>query len=80
MLKKFNWIIIRFVALLILAAFLIDIEFIILNLSFIFLHINLGIKTIVQDYIHVERVNLLSLILIRVCYIELIRYSMELLM
>lgn len=71
---------IRLAALLILAAVIVDLEFIILTLSLGFFHISSGIKTIIQDYIHIEKVYLVSLSLVRVCYVELIRYSMELFM
>ena len=80
MLHNFTWFGIRWAALSLLASVFIDLEFLIANLGFIFLHIVSGVRTIINDYIHIEKINLFSVVLIRVCYIELIRYSMELFM
>nr|YP_009317478.1 succinate:cytochrome c oxidoreductase subunit 4 [Gelidium arborescens]AOX48907.1 succinate:cytochrome c oxidoreductase subunit 4 [Gelidium arborescens] len=78
MLHKFNWFGLRWGALIIIGALLIDIEFLILNISFCLFHINLGLKTIVRDYIHTERIRVMSSSAIKICYIELIRCAVEL--
>nr|YP_009317593.1 succinate:cytochrome c oxidoreductase subunit 4 [Pterocladiella media]AOX49045.1 succinate:cytochrome c oxidoreductase subunit 4 [Pterocladiella media] len=78
MIQNYSWFTIRLAALLILATIIIDIEIVGLIISLSFFHINYGIRAIIQDYIHVEKLYLISLNLVRVCYIELIRYSIEL--
>nr|YP_009317639.1 succinate:cytochrome c oxidoreductase subunit 4 [Pterocladiella musciformis]AOX49091.1 succinate:cytochrome c oxidoreductase subunit 4 [Pterocladiella musciformis] len=78
MIQSYSWFTIRLAALLILATIIIDVEIVGLIMSLAFFHINYGIKTIIQDYIHTEKLYLVSLTLIRICYIELIRYSIEL--
>nr|QNM39651.1 succinate:cytochrome c oxidoreductase subunit 4 [Gelidiella fanii] len=80
MMQSFNWFGIRWAALILISAILIDIEFILVNVGFFFLHINKGVQTIIRDYIHIEKINLISLLIIRISYIELIRYFLELFM
>nr|YP_009988306.1 succinate:cytochrome c oxidoreductase subunit 4 [Gelidiella acerosa]QNM39444.1 succinate:cytochrome c oxidoreductase subunit 4 [Gelidiella acerosa] len=80
MIQSFNWFGIRWAALILVSTILIDIEFIILNIGFIFFHVSRGIQTITKDYVHVEKINLISLLIIRISYIELVRYFLELFM
>nr|YP_009988352.1 succinate:cytochrome c oxidoreductase subunit 4 [Gelidiella flabella]QNM39628.1 succinate:cytochrome c oxidoreductase subunit 4 [Gelidiella flabella] len=78
MTHNFNWFSIRWAALTLVSAILIDIEFILLNVGFVFFHINMGLQTIIKDYIHVERINLVSSSIVKISYIELVRYFLEL--
>nr|YP_009114030.1 succinate:cytochrome c oxidoreductase subunit 4 [Gelidium elegans]AGW30469.1 succinate:cytochrome c oxidoreductase subunit 4 [Gelidium elegans] len=78
MLQGFNWFSLRWGALTIIGALLIDIEFLVLNVSFCLLHINLGLKTIAKDYIHTEKIYIMFSSAIKICYIELIRCAIEL--
>nr|YP_009317616.1 succinate:cytochrome c oxidoreductase subunit 4 [Pterocladia mexicana]YP_009317662.1 succinate:cytochrome c oxidoreductase subunit 4 [Pterocladia robusta]YP_011017051.1 succinate dehydrogenase subunit 4 [Pterocladiella capillacea]AOX49068.1 succinate:cytochrome c oxidoreductase subunit 4 [Pterocladia mexicana]AOX49114.1 succinate:cytochrome c oxidoreductase subunit 4 [Pterocladia robusta]WQB61729.1 succinate dehydrogenase subunit 4 [Pterocladiella capillacea] len=78
MVRNFNWFSIRLAALLIFATILVDLEIIALILSLSLLHISSGIKTIIYDYIHVEKLHLIFLILVRICHIELARCLVEL--
>lgn len=74
-----QWLILRLVALFVFLGFLIDIEIILLVSGFLFLHINLGLRAIISDYIHVKKIKLISLILVRISLIEITRYILELL-
>lgn len=74
----FHWLILRITALFIIIGFLSDIEIIILIFGFLFLHISIGLKTIVYDYIHLKKIKFMSLILIRISTIEVTRYILEL--
>nr|AOX48930.1 succinate:cytochrome c oxidoreductase subunit 4 [Gelidium crinale f. luxurians] len=78
MIWNFNWFGIRLAALLILGVTLIDFEITAVILSLIFLHVSSGVKTIVCDYIHIEKLNLIFLVLTRICHVELIRCFIEL--
>lgn len=80
MIQSFNWFGIRWAALILVSAVLIDIELILLNIGFIFFHINKGLQTIIKDYIHIEKASLISLSIIKISYIELVRYFLELFM
>ena len=76
---NFQWITLRLSALNTILGFLIDIEIIFLVSGFILLHINLGLQTIVYDYIHVKKVKFISSTLIRISLIEIARHILELL-
>nr|YP_008963209.1 succinate:cytochrome c oxidoreductase subunit 4 [Gelidium vagum]AGO19323.1 succinate:cytochrome c oxidoreductase subunit 4 [Gelidium vagum] len=78
MLQKFNWFSLRWGALVIAGSLLVDIEFLILNIGFCFFHISLGFKAIIKDYIHIEKIHLIFLTSVKICYLELIRHSIEL--
>nr|YP_009546255.1 succinate:cytochrome c oxidoreductase subunit 4 [Gelidium gabrielsonii]AYO27603.1 succinate:cytochrome c oxidoreductase subunit 4 [Gelidium gabrielsonii] len=78
MLQKFNWFGLRWGALIIIGSLLIDIEFLIVNMSFFLFHVNLGLKTIVKDYVHLEKMHLMLLIVVKIVYIELIGHLVEL--
>lgn len=80
MFQKFNWFSLRWGAIAIIGSLIMDIEFLILNMGFCLLHVNIGLKTIVKDYIHIEKIYLVSSLAIKICYIELIRCSVELFM
>lgn len=75
----FQWLILRLSALLVILGFIFDIEIIILILGFLFLHINLGLKSIIYDYLHTKKIKLILLILARISMIEISRYFLELL-
>lgn len=74
----FQWLIVRIVALFISLAMLIDIEMLIVTLSFLIVHISIGLKAIIHDYIHFQKIKLILLILLRVSAIEISRYILEL--
>nr|YP_010164473.1 Sdh4 [Polyopes lancifolius]QRM91068.1 Sdh4 [Polyopes lancifolius] len=74
-----SWLLLRLAALFTLGAFLVDIEIFVLVTGFLLLHINLGLRTIIGDYIHVKKVKLCLIVLTRISSIELTRYVLELL-
>nr|YP_010395103.1 succinate dehydrogenase subunit 4 [Grateloupia elliptica]UQJ72544.1 succinate dehydrogenase subunit 4 [Grateloupia elliptica]UYI31690.1 succinate dehydrogenase subunit 4 [Grateloupia elliptica] len=75
-----SWLFLRLAALFTLEGFLIDIEIFALVVGFLFCHVHLGLKTIISDYIHIKKVRLALIILIRISAIELTRYVLELLL
>nr|YP_009295535.1 succinate:cytochrome c oxidoreductase subunit 4 [Mastocarpus papillatus]AOL58019.1 succinate:cytochrome c oxidoreductase subunit 4 [Mastocarpus papillatus] len=74
----FHWLNLRVAALIVVAGTLFDVEIILLIFGFLVLHVSMGLKAIVYDYIHLKKVKLISLILIRISAIEIIRYALEL--
>lgn len=74
----FQWLIVRVVALFISLTILIDIEMFVVMLSFLIIHISIGLKAIIHDYIHFQKIKLMLLILLRVSAIEISRYVLEL--
>lgn len=76
----FQWLIVRIVALFLSLTMLIDIEILIVMLSFLIIHIIIGLKAIIYDYIHFQKIKLTLLILLRVSAIEISRYILELFM
>ena len=76
---SFQWTILRLSALITFVGILIDVEIILLVFGFLLLHISLGLKTIVSDYIHIKKIKFISSTLIRISLIEITRYILELL-
>nr|YP_010395092.1 succinate dehydrogenase subunit 4 [Polyopes affinis]UQJ72533.1 succinate dehydrogenase subunit 4 [Polyopes affinis] len=74
----FQWLTVRIVALFISLTILIDIEMLVVMLSFLMIHISIGLKAIIHDYIHFQKIKLMLLILLRVSIIETSRYILEL--
>lgn len=68
---NFPWFFLRFAALFALFAFLVDIEIGLGVLGFILLHVNLGLRTLLNDYIHIPKIKLITLSLMRVLIISL---------
>ena len=68
----------RVVALLLIPSLFVDLEISFFCLAFIFLHIKLGLKTIILDYIHNRKTKVLYLTLLRLSSIEILRYALEL--
>nr|WDA66151.1 succinate:cytochrome c oxidoreductase subunit 4 [Lithothamnion corallioides] len=73
----YQWWILRLPVILILPAFFIDIEIFFLLISFVFLHLTIGLKSIVNDYLHNKKSKLFLIILIRLCNFEFLRYILE---
>ena len=67
-------------ALLTFFGLLIDLEIILLLSGFLFLHINMGLKTIICDYIHIKKIKIITLALTRIFIIEITRSILEFLM
>nr|YP_004062170.1 SdhD [Gracilariophila oryzoides]ADR03186.1 SdhD [Gracilariophila oryzoides]APC24932.1 succinate dehydrogenase subunit 4 [Gracilariophila oryzoides] len=75
-----TWLLVRLVTFFILGGILIDIEILIFLIGFLFLHISLGLKTILNDYIHINKIKIILLVLVRISSIEISRYILELLL
>lgn len=75
--SNLNWWFLRFSALLTVPSFLLDLEIFFLIQAFIFLHVKLGLRSIIVDYAHNKKVVLLFLILIRFLSIGLMRCILE---
>nr|YP_010199902.1 succinate dehydrogenase subunit 4 [Gracilariopsis tenuifrons]UAD89962.1 succinate dehydrogenase subunit 4 [Gracilariopsis tenuifrons] len=75
-----NWLLLRLVTFFILGGILIDLEIFIFLIGFLFLHISLGLKTILNDYIHINKIKIILLVLVRISSIEISRYILELLL
>lgn len=76
---NFQWLVLRLVALLTFFGLLVDLEIIVLVSGFLLLHINMGLKTIIYDYIHIKKIKIISLSLSRIFIVEMARYILELL-
>lgn len=70
--------ILRLAGLFSLVGLLIDIEVFLFIYGFIGLHINLGLHTIIYDYIHIEKIKILLLYLIRISIIEIFKHFLDL--
>nr|YP_009511907.1 succinate dehydrogenase subunit 4 [Gracilariopsis longissima]AXI97834.1 succinate dehydrogenase subunit 4 [Gracilariopsis longissima]UAD89936.1 succinate dehydrogenase subunit 4 [Gracilariopsis longissima] len=75
-----NWLLLRLVTFFILGGILIDLEIFVFPIGFLFLHISLGLKTILNDYIHINKIKKILLVLVRISSIEISRYALELLL
>jgi len=54
-----------------------DIEIFFLNFFLTFFHFYKGINSIVIDYVHLKKINILFLFLIKISLLELIRFFLE---
>nr|YP_009511831.1 succinate dehydrogenase subunit 4 [Gracilaria ferox]AXI97708.1 succinate dehydrogenase subunit 4 [Gracilaria ferox]UAD89659.1 succinate dehydrogenase subunit 4 [Gracilaria ferox] len=59
---------------------LVDVEITVLIIGFVLLHMNLGLKAILTDYLHIKKIKITLLFLIRISSIEISRYLVELLL
>nr|YP_009490439.1 SdhD [Gracilaria textorii]AWH62625.1 SdhD [Gracilaria textorii] len=75
-----TWILTRLGGILFFSGILLDIEIIVLIIGLALLHINLGLKTILIDYIHIKKIKITLLFLIRISSIEISRCLIELLL
>lgn len=73
----YYWWIIRIPVILFLPSLFYDFEIIFLIISYIFLHITFGLKTILHDYIHNDFSKIFLTVLIRICNLEFLRYTLE---
>nr|UAD89809.1 succinate dehydrogenase subunit 4 [Gracilaria salicornia] len=70
----------RFGGVFTISGIFLDIEVVVLFIGLILLHMNLGLRAIVTDYIHIKKSKTILLILIRISSIEVGRYVLELLL
>lgn len=56
-----------------------DLEIIFFIISFLFVHLTIGLKTVLNDYLHSKISKVLLLLLIRLSSLEFLRYILELL-
>nr|YP_010199751.1 succinate dehydrogenase subunit 4 [Gracilaria isabellana]UAD89709.1 succinate dehydrogenase subunit 4 [Gracilaria isabellana] len=75
-----TWLFVRFGGILFVSGILLDVEIIVLISGLTLLHMNLGLRTILTDYIHIEKIKLTLLFLVRISSIEISRYLLELLL
>lgn len=71
------WWVVRVPVLLILPFLLYDIEILFLLSSFLFVHLLLGLKTILNDYLHNKTSKLFLVLLVRLANFEFLRYILE---
>ncbi len=76
----FYWWVIRISVLLLLPSLFYDIEVIFLVTSFLFIHLTLGLKGILSDYLHDKTSKILIIVLVRLTSFEFLRYILELLL
>nr|WCH57790.1 succinate dehydrogenase subunit 4 [Hypnea flava] len=72
-----EWLIIRLSSLFILSGIILDLEIIFFLMSFFFIHISLGVCSILYDYVHVKKVKSFSLFLVKISSIEVTKNIME---
>nr|YP_009490414.1 SdhD [Gracilaria tenuistipitata]ARU07645.1 SdhD [Gracilaria tenuistipitata]AWH62574.1 SdhD [Gracilaria tenuistipitata]AWH62599.1 SdhD [Gracilaria tenuistipitata var. liui]AXI97783.1 succinate dehydrogenase subunit 4 [Gracilaria tenuistipitata] len=75
-----TWVLIRLAGFLFFFGLLLDIEIILLIVGLVLLHMNLGLNTILNDYIHFNKIKVFLTFLIRFSSIEIGRYILELLL
>nr|WCH57982.1 succinate dehydrogenase subunit 4 [Calliblepharis sp.] len=73
-----DWLLLRFSVLFMFIGILFDIEIFFIIIGFLFIHINMGIISILYDYVHVIKIKYLILFLIKVSIIEILKNIIEL--
>nr|UVF63024.1 succinate:cytochrome c oxidoreductase subunit 4 [Synarthrophyton patena] len=77
MILFYKWWFLRFPIILLFSLVFLDNEIVFLLTSFLFLHLTLGLKIILNDYLHNKKILIIFLILIRLCNFECLRYILE---
>nr|AXI97808.1 succinate dehydrogenase subunit 4 [Gracilaria vermiculophylla]WDZ68100.1 succinate dehydrogenase subunit 4 [Gracilaria vermiculophylla] len=75
-----TWIFIRLGGFFLLGGVVLDVELTMFIIGLVLLHMNFGLKTILNDYIHINKIKIALLLLIRLSSIEIGRYILELLL
>ena len=75
--NNYQWWLIKVFALLFIPSFIIDLEFIFCLSSFLILHLIIGFKTIIMDYLQNYTLKIFLVILIRLSNLELLRYTLD---
>nr|YP_009138138.1 succinate:cytochrome c oxidoreductase subunit 4 [Calliarthron tuberculosum]AKG26268.1 succinate:cytochrome c oxidoreductase subunit 4 [Calliarthron tuberculosum] len=73
----YSWWLLRIPVLLLFPVLLYDFEIIFLIFPFLFLHLTLGLKSILNDYLHNKNSKTFLLLLVRICSFEFVRYVLE---
>lgn len=74
---QYYWWIIRIPVLLLIPSFFFDLEILFMISSFLILHLILGLKTIINDYLQDLTLKIFLVILIRLLSFEILRYMLE---
>ncbi len=74
---QFQWWIIRIPVLLLIPSFFYDFEILFMISSFLILHLILGLKTIINDYLQDLTLKIFLVILVRLLSFEILRYMLE---
>ena len=74
---KYQWWIIRTPVLLLIPSFFYDLEILFMISSFLILHLILGLKTVINDYLQDLTLKIFLLILVRLSSFEFLRYLLE---
>nr|YP_009130758.1 SdhD [Agarophyton chilense]AKA27613.1 SdhD [Agarophyton chilense]ASP44541.1 succinate:cytochrome c oxidoreductase subunit D [Agarophyton chilense] len=75
-----TWVFIRLGGFFFFGGLMLDIEIAILIMGLVVLHMNFGLKTILNDYIHINKIKIFLVFLIRLSSIEIGRYILEILL
>ena len=75
--NNYQWWLIKVFALLFIPSFIIDLEIIFCLSSFLILHLIIGFKTIIMDYLQNYTLKIFLVILIRLSNLELLRYTLD---
>nr|WOA02297.1 succinate:cytochrome c oxidoreductase subunit 4 [Gloiopeltis furcata] len=76
----FKWVVLRSSAFLLAFSLPLDFEAVVLVLSFMIVHIKLGLTQIVHDYVHVKKVEIVCSAMLKVSLVEMLRYFLEFLL
>lgn len=67
--KSYNWLFLRLSVILLIISYWFDFEIILVCINLLFLHINIGFKSILFDYIHIKKIVILLFSLLRISVI-----------
>nr|WCH57670.1 succinate dehydrogenase subunit 4 [Hypnea sp.] len=73
-----EWLILRFSVLFVLIGIIFDIEITFFFISFLFVHITMGVFAILCDYIHIKKLKYISIFLMKISAIEVSKNIIEL--
>nr|YP_010732366.1 succinate dehydrogenase subunit 4 [Hypnea brasiliensis]WCH58030.1 succinate dehydrogenase subunit 4 [Hypnea brasiliensis]WDY85162.1 succinate dehydrogenase subunit 4 [Hypnea brasiliensis] len=66
-----EWLIIRFSSIFTLCGIILDLEIVFFFIGFLLVHISLGICSILYDYVHLKKIKIFSIFLVKISSIEI---------
>lgn len=66
---NYNWLFLRLSVILLFISYWLDFEIILISINFLFLHINIGFKSIIFDYLHLQKISIFLFSLLRISLI-----------
>nr|WCH57838.1 succinate dehydrogenase subunit 4 [Hypnea edeniana] len=72
-----EWLIIRLSSLFTVCGIILDLEIVFFVMGFLLIHINLGVCSILYDYVHIKKIKNFLIVLVKIASLAAIKNIME---